>query len=87
MRRPGRCPSGLAVVGDDDVGGVGWRDGGVQRLDDPGGQDAAEDLRGDEAAAPRTGRCPAKVSENIRPMVMAGLAKLVEEVNQYAAPM
>ncbi len=33
------------------------------------------------------GAMPAKVSENIRPMVMAGLAKLVEEVNQYAAPM
>jgi hypothetical protein len=32
------------------------------------------------------GAIPAKVSENIRPMVMAGLAKLVEEVNQYAAP-
>ncbi len=33
------------------------------------------------------GAIPAKVLENIRPMVMAGLAKLVEEVNQYAAPM
>ena len=29
---------------------------------------------------------PAKVSENIRPMVIAGLAKLVEEVKKYAAP-
>jgi len=33
------------------------------------------------------GAMPAKVSENIRPIVVAGLAKLVEEVNQYAAPM
>src|SRR5579859_4245704 len=33
------------------------------------------------------GAMPAKVSENIRPTVIAGLAKLVEEVNQYAAPM
>ena len=33
------------------------------------------------------GAMPAKVPENIRPTVMAGLAKLVEEVNQYAAPM
>ena len=33
------------------------------------------------------GAIPAKVPENIRPMVMAGLAKLVEDVNQYAAPM
>ena len=32
------------------------------------------------------GAIPAKVAENIRPMVMAGLAKLVEEVKQYAAP-
>src|SRR6185437_8561648 len=33
------------------------------------------------------GAMPAKVSENIRPTVMAGLAKLVEEVKKYAAPM
>ena len=33
------------------------------------------------------GAIPAKVLENMRPMVMAGLAKLVEAVNQYAAPM
>ena len=32
------------------------------------------------------GAIPAKVSENIRPMVMAGLAKLVDEVKKYAAP-
>ncbi len=38
-------------------------------------------------ASTEDGAIPAKVSENIRPMVMAGLAKLVEEVNQYAAPM
>ena len=33
------------------------------------------------------GAMPANVSENIRPMVIAGLAKLVEEVKKYAAPM
>ena len=33
------------------------------------------------------GAMPAKVSENIRAMVTAGLAKLVELVNQYAAVM
>ena len=33
------------------------------------------------------GAIPANVLENIRPTVMAGLAKLVEAVNQYAAPM
>ena len=30
---------------------------------------------------------PANVSENIRPTVIAGLAKLVELVKKYAAPM
>jgi hypothetical protein len=33
------------------------------------------------------GAMSAKVSENIRPTVTAGLAKEVELVNQYAAPM
>ncbi len=33
------------------------------------------------------GAMPAKVSENIRATVTAGLAKLVELVNQYAAMM
>jgi len=33
------------------------------------------------------GAMPANVSEKIRPMLIAGLAKLVELVNQYAAPM
>ena len=33
------------------------------------------------------GAIPAKVSENIRPMVTAGLANDVLLVNQYAAPM
>jgi hypothetical protein len=30
---------------------------------------------------------PAKVFDNVRAMVTAGLAKLVDEVNQYAAAM
>ena len=33
------------------------------------------------------GAMPAKESENIRPTVIAGLAKLAEEVKKYAAPM
>src|SRR5215472_13045463 len=33
------------------------------------------------------GAIPANVFENIRPIVIAGLAKLVEEVKKYAAPM
>src|SRR5262249_31494404 len=36
---------------------------------------------------PEGGAIPAKVSENIRPTVIAGLAKLVEELKKYAAPM
>ena len=38
-------------------------------------------------AGTEAGAMPAKVSENIRPMVIAGLAKLVEDVKKYAAPM
>ena len=37
-------------------------------------------------AGAEAGAIPAKVSENIRPTVIAGLAKLVEEVKKYAAP-
>ena len=33
------------------------------------------------------GAMPAKVFENIRPTAIAGLAKLVELVKKYAAPM
>jgi hypothetical protein len=33
------------------------------------------------------GAMPAKVSENTRPTLIAGLAKLVELVKKYAAPM
>jgi hypothetical protein len=33
------------------------------------------------------GAIPANVSENMRPTVIAGLAKPVEEVKKYAAPM
>jgi hypothetical protein len=38
-------------------------------------------------AGTEAGAMPAKVSESMRPTVIAGLAKLVELVNQYAAPM
>jgi hypothetical protein len=36
----------------------------------------------DDVAGDRGGAMPAKVSENMRPMLIAGLAKLVELVNQ-----
>ena len=48
--------------------------------------DRADELRDDEHRH-RAGAMPAKVSVNVRPTVTAGLAKLVELVNQYAAPM
>ena len=48
---------------------------------------AADQLHEHERRAPRPGRCPAKVSESVRATVTAGLAKLVELVNQYAAVM
>jgi hypothetical protein len=38
-------------------------------------------------AGTEAGAIPAKVAENIRPTVMAGLARLVEDVKKYAAPM
>ena len=37
-------------------------------------------------AGTEDGAMPAKVAENIRPMVIPGLAKLVEDVKKYAAP-
>ena len=37
-------------------------------------------------AGTEPGAMPAKVSLNMRATVTAGLAKLVDEVNQYAAP-
>src|SRR5215467_7403101 len=38
-------------------------------------------------AGAENGAMPANVAENIRPTVIAGLAKLVEEVKKFAAPM
>ena len=87
---PGRVGLGLCawpvpVVGDDDVSGLRGREAGIQRPDHGHGQGPADNLGGDEGRR-GGGAMPAKVSENIRPMVMAGLAKLVEEVKKYAAP-
>ena len=38
-------------------------------------------------AGTEDGAIPAKLLENMRPTVIAGFAKLVEEVKKYAAPM
>jgi hypothetical protein len=68
-------------MGDDDLRGLGRGDVGIQPADQP-----------DRKAHPTScaamyeradgGAMPANVSENIRPTVIAGLAKLVELVNQ-----
>ena len=66
---------------DHDICSLGWSDLGIQRLDHPDGHHAAHDLRCDKAR--RGGwAMPAKVLLNIRPTVMAGLAKLVELVKK-----
>ena len=71
----------LVFVRDDDPGGLSRGERGIQHPDEEHPGDAAADLGGDEHRAD-AGAIPAKVSENIRPIVIAGLAKLVEEVNQ-----
>ena len=55
--------------------------GRVEVANQHGGERAADEL-GQHEPRRRGGAMPAKVSENIRAMVTAGLAKLVEEVNQ-----
>ena len=77
----------LRPVGEDDVGGFGWRDRGIQRPDDRHAGDRPPRICAAIKGGTEDGAIPAKVSENIRPMVIAGLAKLVEEVKKYAAPM
>ena len=59
----------------------------VQRQQQP--DTGGERRRAGPATKPGTeaGAMPAKVSVNARPTVTAGLAKVVDEVNQYAAPM
>ena len=68
------------AVGDDDVGGVGWREPGYSALMTP--RPGAARIWAAMKRGTEDGAMPANVLENIRPMVMAGLAKLVEEVNQ-----
>jgi hypothetical protein len=83
VRGAGRPAAG---VGDDDVGGLGRGDTGIQRLMTTTAR-APPMTWAAMKAGTEDGAMPAKVSENIRPMVIAGLAKLVEEVKKYAAPM
>ena len=82
-----RCVgSGIAArspigVGERDRGGVLWRDAGVEGSDDDDRGDPAEGL-GDDVAGADAGAMPANVFENIRPIVIAGFAKLAELVKK-----
>ena len=71
------------LVRDDEVGGG---DGREQEPGERDGQEASHHL-GDDEPRRGDGRDPRKVLLSVRPTVTAGLAKLVEDVNQYAAAM
>ena len=71
---------GVVVVGDDNVVG-GGRGVEIQSGDESQSDQGADDLSRDEPGT-EVGSMPAKVSENIRPIVTAGLANEVELVNQ-----
>ena len=76
------------------VGGIGWDHDLARRLfgvriehsEEPDPDEQAGELAATNAGT-EPGAMPANVSVNARPIVTAGLAKLVELVNQYAAPM
>ena len=70
-----------------DFGGLRRRDVGVQRPQHADRDDAADRAARRRRPGTEAGAIPAKVSENIRPTLIAGLAKLVELVKKYAAPM
>ena len=73
-------------VGDDDA--VSGRCGvGKQQQHQPQPEQRRRRAGRRRTAGTEAGAMPANVSENIRPMVTAGLANEVELVNQYAAPM
>ena len=74
----------VRVAGDDLAGGAA--DVRVQRQQQPDA-DGRPTSWATTKPGTEAGAMPAKVSVNARPMVTAGLAKLVEDVNQYAAPM
>jgi hypothetical protein len=63
-------------VGEDCGRGFGRAQVGVEQADKHEANGAADELSGDEPGADERAM-PAKVSENMRPIVIAGLAKLV----------
>jgi hypothetical protein len=59
---------------------------GVEQADGPDGEGAAQQLH-EANIGTDAGAMPAKVSDSVRATLIAGLAKLVLLVNQYAAVM
>ena len=76
-----RAATGLVGVRDDDLRGLGGGDVGVERADERDREPGAEKL-GHDVGRDGAGAMPAKVSESIRPTLIAGLAKLVELVKR-----
>ena len=72
----------LRTVGEQDLRGLLRRHVGVEDRRSAIGGDASDQLRRDDMPGADEGAMPAKVSENMRPMLMAGLAKLVELVKK-----
>ena len=68
-------------MSEDDVGGFGLGYPGIQKSDESEGHQTADDWAHMKLGTD-DGAIPAKVSENIRPTVIAGLAKLVELVKK-----
>ena len=71
-------------MGHDEIGGGDVR---AEEPRDATASSATDDLGDDESRARCSGAMPANVSVSDRPIVTAGLAKLVDDVNQYAAAM
>ena len=80
---------GLAIldVGQHHVRGLVGRDVGVEHPERRRSRRRRRSAARSTNPGTDAGAMPANVFENIRPTLIAGLAKLVELVNQYAAPM
>ena len=70
----------------DDARGVGGGDAREQRTDEAERDDAPDELATTKPGTDE-GAMPANVFEHIRPITMAGFAKLVQLAKKYAAPM
>ena len=73
------------IVGHRDIGGFGRSHARIEKPMRPIARMPPTTWAAMKVGA-EDGAIPAKVLENILPMVIAGLAKLAEEVKKYAAP-